>query len=84
MSVIEMSHRSPEFEQINAAAEAGLRRHLGVPADYAVIFVQGGGSLQFSMVPMNLALPGKPVPRDIAGHSISTAMLAFSETWIRV
>ena len=43
------------------AAEAGLRRHLGVPADYAVIFVQGGGSLQFSMVPMNLATPGKPV-----------------------
>jgi phosphoserine aminotransferase len=61
MSVMEMSHRSREFEQINAAAEAGLRRHLGVPADYAVIFVQGGGSLQFSMVPMNLALPGKPV-----------------------
>jgi phosphoserine aminotransferase len=61
MSVMEMSHRSAEFESINAAAEAGLRRHLGIPEEYAVIFVQGGGSLQFSMVPMNLAIAGKPV-----------------------
>ena len=61
MSVMEMSHRSPEFEGINAAAEAGLRKHLQIPDEYAVIFVQGGGSLQFSMAPMNLCLPGKPV-----------------------
>jgi phosphoserine aminotransferase len=61
MSVMEMSHRSPEFESINAAAEAGIRRVLGVPADYAVIFVQGGGSMQFTMAPMNLCLPGEPV-----------------------
>ena len=61
MSVMEMSHRSPEFESINAAAEAGLRRHLEIPDDYAVIFMQGGGSAQFSLVPMNLCVPGKPV-----------------------
>jgi len=61
MSVMEMSHRSPEFEGINAAAEAGIRKHLSVPDDYAVIFLQGGGSLQFTMVPMNLCLPNKPV-----------------------
>jgi phosphoserine aminotransferase len=61
MSVMEMSHRSPEFEAINNAAEQNLRKLLAIPEDYAVIFVQGGGSLQFSMVPMNLALPGKPV-----------------------
>jgi len=61
MSVMEMSHRSPEFESINAAAEAGLRKHLAIPDDYAVIFLQGGGSTQFSLVPMNLCLPGKPV-----------------------
>jgi len=61
MSVMEMSHRSPEFESINAAAEAGLRKHLRIPDDYAVIFMQGGGSAQFSLVPMNLALAGKPV-----------------------
>jgi phosphoserine aminotransferase len=61
MSVMEMSHRSPEFESINAAAEAGLRKHLAIPDDYGVIFVQGGGSTQFTIVPMNLCLPGKPV-----------------------
>jgi phosphoserine aminotransferase len=61
MSVMEMSHRSPEFESINAAAEQKLRDLLGISDDYAVIFVQGGGSMQFTMAPMNLSLPGKPV-----------------------
>ena len=61
MSVMEMSHRSPEFESINAAAEQRLRSLLGISEDYAVIFVQGGGSMQFTMAPMNLCLPGKPV-----------------------
>src|SRR5262245_55010123 len=61
MSVMEMSHRSPEFESINADAEARLRRLLAIPEEYAVIFVQGGGSMQFTMAPMNLRLSGKPV-----------------------
>jgi phosphoserine aminotransferase len=61
MSVMEMSHRSPEFESINSAAERKLRDLLGISDDYAVIFVQGGGSMQFTMAPMNLCLPGKPV-----------------------
>ena len=61
MSVMEMSHRSAEFEAINNHAEEGLRRELGIPADYSVLFLQGGGSLQFAMVPMNLYVAGKPV-----------------------
>ena len=61
MSVMEMSHRSPEYESINRAAEQKLRGLLAIPEEYAVIFLQGGGSLQFSMVPMNLCLAGKPV-----------------------
>jgi len=61
MSVMEMSHRSPEFESINASAEQKLRNLLGISDDYAIIFVQGGGSMQFTMAPMNLCLPGKPV-----------------------
>ena len=61
MSVMEMSHRSPEFEEIIERAERNLRRLLSIPDDYAVVFLQGGGSLQFSMVPMNLCVPGKPV-----------------------
>lgn len=60
MSVMEMSHRSPEYESINAAAEQKLRSLLAIPDDFAVIFIQGGGSLQFSMVPMNLCVPAKP------------------------
>jgi phosphoserine aminotransferase len=61
MSVMELSHRSAEFEAINNAAEQNLRKLLTIPDDYAVIFVQGGGSMQFTMVPMNLCLPEKPV-----------------------
>ena len=61
MSVMEMSHRSPEFESINAGAEQQIRNLLGISQDYAVIFVQGGGSMQFVMAPMNLGLPGQPV-----------------------
>src|SRR6202140_536981 len=61
MSVMEMSHRSPEFESINAGAEQKLRNLLGIADDYAVIFVQGGGSMQFTMAPINLCLPAKPV-----------------------
>jgi phosphoserine aminotransferase len=61
MSVMEMSHRSAEFEAINAGAEANLRKLLAIADDYAVIFLQGGGSMQFTMAPMNLCLPGKPI-----------------------
>lgn len=61
MGVMEMSHRSPEFESIIAAAEAGLRKHLAIPEDYAVLFLQGGGSMQFAMAPMNLRVADKPV-----------------------
>lgn len=61
MSVMEMSHRSPEFEEILDRAEGTLRRLLSIPDEYAVIFLQGGGSMQFNMVPANLYLPGKPV-----------------------
>jgi phosphoserine aminotransferase len=61
MSVMEMSHRSPEFEAIIAHAEAGLRRNMSIPNDYAVLFLQGGASLQFAMAPMNLYLADRPI-----------------------
>jgi phosphoserine aminotransferase len=60
MSVMEMTHRSTEFEEILSRAEQNLRRLMEIPEDYAVIFLQGGGSLQFTMVPMNLYISGKP------------------------
>src|SRR5204863_4410151 len=53
MSVIEISHRSKTFDEIIQGAESGLRDLLGIPKDYLVLFLQGGASLQFSMVPMN-------------------------------
>ena len=58
MSVMEMSHRGKEYMSIHAEAEADLRELLGIPANYKVLFLQGGASSQFAMVPMNL-LRGK-------------------------
>ena len=53
-SVMEMSHRSPEFQKIIDDAEANLRKLMFIPDDYYVMFLQGGATLQFSMVPINL------------------------------
>ena len=54
MSVMEMSHRSSAFQQIIDEAEADLRDLLQIPENYKVLFLQGGASLQFAMIPMNL------------------------------
>jgi phosphoserine aminotransferase len=54
MSILEISHRSKPFEDILAGCEADLRALGGIPSNYHVLFLQGGASLQFSMVPMNL------------------------------
>ena len=59
MSVMEMSHRSKEFSAIIEAAEENVRKLMGVSDDYAVLFLQGGASLQFAMIPMNFRRPGK-------------------------
>lgn len=54
MSVMEMSHRSPMYEAIIKGAESALRRLMRIPDSYSVLFLQGGASLQFAMVPLNL------------------------------
>ena len=54
MSVMEMSHRSPDYEAIIAAAEADLRTLMNIPNNYKVLFLQGGASTQFASVPLNL------------------------------
>jgi phosphoserine aminotransferase len=61
MSVMEMSHRSKEFDEILANATARTKELMGLGDDYEVLFLQGGASLQFAMIPMNLCQPGKPV-----------------------
>ena len=58
MSVMEMSHRSKMFQQIYDEAEADLRKLMGIPDNYKVLFIQGGATLQFSMIPMNLLKNG--------------------------
>ncbi|MFC0233796.1 3-phosphoserine/phosphohydroxythreonine transaminase [Vagococcus entomophilus] len=55
MSVMELSHRSSLFEEIIENSEQLLRQLMGIPSNYRVLFLQGGASLQFSMIPLNLA-----------------------------
>ncbi len=66
-SVMEMSHRSHAYEAIIGRAEETLRKLMQIPEDYAVLFLQGGASLQFSMVPMNLAKRGQTADYAVTG-----------------
>jgi len=59
IGLIEMSHRSKEFMAVAAEAESLLREVMGIPNNYKVLFLQGGASTQFAMVPMNLLSPGQ-------------------------
>jgi phosphoserine aminotransferase len=68
LSVMEMSHRSPEFIEIAAQAESDLRSMLAVPDDYAVLFLQGGATHQFAMLPWNLSDPGDTIAYAQTGH----------------
>ena len=61
MCVMEMSHRSKVYQQIIDEAESDLRELMGIPDNYKVLFIQGGATLQFSMIPMNLMKNGKAV-----------------------
>jgi phosphoserine aminotransferase len=67
MSVMEMSHRSAPFESIIQTTEADLRRLLGIPQDYKVIFMQGGASLQFALIPMNFLPAGAEADYILSG-----------------
>jgi phosphoserine aminotransferase len=67
MSILEISHRSKAFEGILHAAEADIRSLAGITDDYAVLFLQGGASLQFSMVPMNLLPEGGSADYVVTG-----------------
>jgi len=60
LSILEISHRSKTFDAIHNEAIALVHEVLGVPEDYEVLLLQGGASLQFAMVPMNLGVAGKP------------------------
>jgi phosphoserine aminotransferase len=74
MSVMEISHRSKTFEAIIQGAEADMRTIGGIPDNYKVLFLQGGASLQFSMVPMNLLTPGATADYIVTGDWAKKAM----------
>jgi len=68
MSVMEMSHRSADYQAIIDSAEADLRSLLSIPDNYSVLFLQGGASMQFAMIPMNLMVKHK------RAHYVNTGM----------
>ncbi len=67
MSILEISHRSKAFDEIHLSAKAGLRELLNVPENYHILFLQGGASLQFSMIPMNLLPQGGSADYIVTG-----------------
>ncbi len=68
MSVMEMSHRSKDYEAIIETAEADLRALMAIPDSYTVLFLQGGASLQFDMIPMNLMTGSKKADFVVTGQ----------------
>jgi phosphoserine aminotransferase len=67
MSVMEISHRSKEFEAIVSEAQADLRELMGIPANYKILFLQGGASMMFAMVPMNFRPAGASADYIVTG-----------------
>ncbi len=74
MSVMEISHRSKEFEAVIGEAEQDLRTLMGIPSHYKVLFLQGGATLQFSMIPMNLRPAGKSADYVVTGSWSKSAL----------
>ncbi|RKN74188.1 3-phosphoserine/phosphohydroxythreonine transaminase [Paenibacillus ginsengarvi] len=76
MSIMEISHRSKQYEQVNDEAQSLVKELLGVPAGYQVLFLQGGASTQFAMIPMNFLPQGKAAGYVLTG---SWADKAYTE-----
>ncbi len=83
MSVMEMSHRSKDYQEIIDGAEALVRELMNVPDNYKVMFLQGGGSTQFAMIPLNLASKNKKADYVITGQWAKKAA-AEAERYITV
>ena len=76
MSIMEMSHRSAIFDEVHNEAIARLKKLYAIPENYEVLFLQGGASLQFTMIPMNFLQPGKKASYVLSG---SWSEKAFKE-----
>ena len=75
MSVMEMSHRSPDFEEILKDAEDALRKLMDIPQNYKILFLQGGASTQFAAVPLNLLSDHKCADYIVSGQFSKKASL---------
>jgi phosphoserine aminotransferase len=75
MSVMEVSHRGKAFMEVAAEAEADLRELMSIPANYRVLFMQGGASAQFAIIPMNLTRPESTTDYVNTGHWSNKAIL---------
>ena len=73
-SIVELSHRGPEFMKVAAEAEADLRRLVSIPDDYAVLFLAGGATTQQALMALNFASPGQRVDYVVTGHWGKTAI----------
>jgi len=67
-SIVELSHRGPEFMEVAAEAERDLRALVGIPDDYAVLFTAGGATTQQALMALNFAAPGQPADHVVTGH----------------
>jgi len=84
-SVMEVSHRGAAFVRVAEEAESDLRELLAIPASYRVLFMQGGASAQFSLVPLNLTAAGDPVDYLNTGHWSQRAIAEarrYCEVWV--
>ena len=73
-SLLEMSHRSTPVQEMIESAEEDIRKLAGIPGNYHILFLQGGASLQFSMVPMNLLTPNGHADHIVTGHFAKLAL----------
>ena len=73
-SIVELSHRGPEFLEVATTAEADLRSLMSIPDDYAVLFVAGGATTQQALMALNFAAPGQAVDYVLTGHWGKTAI----------
>ena len=82
-SVMEQSHRGKRFIAMAAQAEADLRELMRIPADYAVLFLQGGATQHFAQIPMNLASEGDSADYIVSGHWSAKAV-SEARPYVRV
>lgn len=73
-SIVELSHRGPEFMQVAAEAEADLRTLMSIPDDYALLFLAGGATTAQALIPLNFAAPGQAADYVVTGHWGKTAL----------